>query len=65
MWGKKQIVLRHGSVRLSLTIAQTTRTTSYMIQAGLLCQLKTCAGRISDGHAIVTTADGLQARGVF
>lgn len=24
MWGKKQIVLRHGSVRLSLTIAQTT-----------------------------------------
>lgn len=24
MWGKKQIVLRHGSVRLCLTIAQTT-----------------------------------------
>lgn len=24
MWGKKQIVLRHGSLRLCLTIAQTT-----------------------------------------
>lgn len=52
MWGKKQIMMRHGSMRLS----HTNYTTRYMIQAGL-CRLKHRASRITDSHASVTTAD--------